>query len=224
MSNPGATNAAVKVLLLLGPPGSGKGTQAERLAKQLGIPAISTGEMIRAEVRAGTELGKRAQAIMVSGALLDDATVNDIVASRLAQPDCAAGFMLDGYPRSVPQAEYLGGLLTRLSYPQPTVIHIDVPNEQLIARTCMRRFCPQCGQIYNLLSHTPKKEGICDLCGAALAQRADDCEDTVRNRLAAYERSTAPLIDYYSRGDYHRVDGSGAPDDVFAAVLNALGR
>ena len=224
MSNPGATNAAVKVLLLLGPPGSGKGTQAERLAKQLGIPAISTGEMIRAEVRAGTELGKRAQAIMVSGALLDDATVNDIVASRLAQPDCAAGFMLDGYPRSVPQAEYLGGLLTRLSYPQPTVIHIDVPNEQLIARTCMRRFCPQCGQIYNLLSHPPKKEGTCDLCGAALAQRADDCEDTVRNRLAAYERSTAPLIDYYSRGDYHRVDGSGAPDDVFAAVLNALGR
>ena len=211
------------MLILLGPPGSGKGTQAERLAKHLNIPAISTGEMIRAEVRAGTELGKKAQGIMVCGGLLDDATVNEIVASRLAQPDCAAGFLLDGYPRSVPQAEYLGGLLTRLGFPQPTVILIDVANEPLIARTCNRRYCPNCGAIYNLLSHPPKKDGICDVCGAALAQRADDCEDTVRNRLAAYEKSTAPLIDYYARGNYHRVDGAGAPDDVFADVLNALG-
>ncbi|MGO9241323.1 MAG: adenylate kinase [Bryobacteraceae bacterium] len=216
------TKAAVKVLLLLGPPGSGKGTQAERLAKHLVIPAISTGEMIRAEVRAGTELGRKAQAIMVTGALLDDATVNDIVASRLAQPDCAAGFMLDGYPRSVPQAEYLGALLARLGYPQPTVIHIDVANEHLIARTCQRRFCTQCGHIYNLLSHPPKKDGICDLCAGALAQRADDREETVRNRLIAYEKSTAPLINYYAQGKYHRVDGSGAPDDVFTAVLRAL--
>jgi adenylate kinase len=215
-------STATKVLLLLGPPGSGKGTQAERLAKYLNIPAISTGEMIRAEVRAGTELGKKAQAIMVTGALLDDATVNDIVASRLAQPDCAAGFMLDGYPRSVPQAEYLASLLAKLGYPQPTVIHIDVANELLIARTCQRRFCTQCGHIYNLLSHPPKREGVCDLCGAPLAQRADDREETVRNRLVAYEKSTAPLIDYYAQGDYHRVDGSGAPDDVFADVLKAL--
>lgn len=222
MTRTGSTNAAVKVLLLLGPPGSGKGTQAERLAKHLSIPAISTGEMIRAEVRAGTELGKKAQAIMVTGALLDDATVNDIVASRLSQPDCAAGFMLDGYPRSVPQAEYLGSLLAKLGHPQPTVIHIDVANEHLIARTCQRRFCTQCGHIYNLLSHSPKQQGICDLCGGALAQRADDCEGTVRNRLAAYEKSTAPLIDYYSQGAYHRVDGAGAPDDVFADVLKAL--
>ena len=228
MTNAGQSNAAhqgsaaVKVLLLLGPPGSGKGTQAERLAKHLNIPAISTGEMIRAEVRAGTELGKKAQAIMVTGALLDDATVNDIVASRLAQPDVAAGFMLDGYPRSVPQAEYLGALLARLGYPQPTVIHIDVANEHLIARTCQRRFCTQCGHIYNLLSHPPKQEGVCDLCGSPLAQRADDREETVRNRLIAYEKSTAPLINYYAQGDYHRVDGSGAPDDVFADVLKAL--
>jgi adenylate kinase len=202
------------VLLLLGPPGSGKGTQAERLAQHLNIPAISTGEMIRAEVRGGTELGKKAQAIMITGALLDDAIVNDVVASRLAQPDVTAGFMLDGYPRSVPQAEYLGALLAKLGYPQPTIIHIDVANEHLIARTCQRRFC--------MLSNPPKQPGICDLCGAALAQRADDCEGTVRNRLAAYEKSTAPLIDYYSQGNYHRVDGSGAPDDVFADVLKAL--
>jgi adenylate kinase len=228
MTNTGPTNAAGKkadarkVLLLLGPPGSGKGTQAERLAQHLNIPAISTGEMIRAEVRGGTELGKKAQAIMITGALLDDAIVNDVVASRLAQPDVTAGFMLDGYPRSVPQAEYLGALLAKLGYPQPTIIHIDVANEHLIARTCQRRFCTLCGHIYNLLSNPPKQPGICDICGGALAQRADDCEGTVRNRLAAYEKSTAPLIDYYSQGNYHRVDGSGAPDDVFADVLKAL--
>ncbi len=228
MTNAGQSNAAhqgsaaVKVLLLLGPPGSGKGTQAERLAKHLNIPAISTGEMIRAEVRAGTELGKKAQAIMVTGALLNDATVNDIVASRLAQPDVAAGFMLDGYPRSVPQAEYLGALLAKLGYPQPTVIHIDVASERLIERTCQRRFCTKCGHIYNLLSHPPKREGVCDLCGSPLAQRADDREETVRNRLIAYEKSTAPLINYYAQGAYHRIDGSGAPDDVFADVLKGL--
>jgi len=150
MTNTGPTNAAGekadarKVLLLLGPPGSGKGTQAERLAQHLNIPAISTGEMIRAEVRGGTELGKKAQAIMITGALLDDSIVNDVVASRLAQPDVTAGFMLDGYPRSVPQAEYLGALLAELGHPQPTVIHIDVANQHLIARTCQRRFCTQC--------------------------------------------------------------------------------
>ena len=228
MTSTETLNAACKgttvtrVLLLLGPPGSGKGTQAERLAKQLNIPAISTGEMIRGEVRGGTELGKKAQSIMITGGLLDDTIVNDIVASRLAKPDCASGFMLDGYPRSVGQAEYLRTLLPKLGYPQPTVVHIDVPSDQLVARTCQRRYCTQCGHIYNLQSQAPKQEGICDLCNAALAQRADDCEDTVRNRLVAYEKSTAPLIGYYSKGDYHRIEGTGTPDTVFAAVLKAL--
>jgi adenylate kinase len=212
-----------RVLLLLGPPGSGKGTQAERLAKQLNIPAISTGEMIRAEVRGGTELGKKAQSVMITGGLLDDTMVNDIVASRLAKPDCANGFMLDGYPRSVGQAEYLGALLPKLGYPQPTIVHIDVPSDQLIARTCQRRYCTQCGHIYNLQGYAPKQAGICDACGAGLAQRADDCEDTVRNRLVAYEKSTAPLIGYYSNGDYHKIEGTGTPDQVFATVLKALG-
>jgi adenylate kinase len=211
-----------RVLLLLGPPGSGKGTQAERLVTQLNIPAISTGEMIRAEVRGGTELGKKAQAIMITGGLLDDKIVNDIVASRLAKPDCASGFMLDGYPRSVGQAEYLGALLPKLGYPQPTIVHIDVPSDLLVARTCQRRYCTACGQIYNLQSHAPRHEGLCDGCGATLAQRADDCEDTVCNRLVAYEKSTAPLIGYYAQGDYHRIDGVGTPDAVFAAVVKAL--
>ena len=211
-----------RVLLLLGPPGSGKGTQAERLAKHLNIPAISTGEMIRAAVRGGTELGKKAQAIMITGGLLDDKIVNDIVASRLAKPDCAGGFMLDGYPRSLGQAQYLGELLPKLGYPLPTIVHIDVPSDLLVARTCQRRYCTACGQIFNLQSHAPKQEGACDACGAALSQRADDCEDTVRNRLVAYERSTAPLIGYYSQGDYHRIEGVGTPEAVFADVVKAL--
>ena len=211
-----------RVLLLLGPPGSGKGTQAERLVKQLNIPAISTGEMIRAEVRGGTELGKKAQAIMITGGLLDDTIVNDIVASRLAKPDCASGFMLDGYPRSVGQAEFLGALLPKLGYPQPTIVHIDVPSDLLIARTCQRRYCTECGHICNLQSQAPKREGLCDVCGAALAQRVDDCEDTVRNRLVAYEKSTAPLIGYYAKGEYHRIEGTGTPNAVFAAVLKAI--
>lgn len=211
-----------RVLLLLGPPGSGKGTQAERLATKLNIPAISTGEMIRAEVRGGTELGKKAQAVMITGGLLDDKMVNDIVASRLAKPDCASGFMLDGYPRSVGQAEYLGTLLPKLGYPQPTIVHIDVPSDLLVARTCQRRYCTQCGHIYNLQSQVPKQADLCDVCGAALAQRADDCEETVRHRLVAYEKSTAPLIGYYSQGDYHHIEGNGTPDAVFAAVVKAL--
>jgi adenylate kinase len=148
--------------------------------------------------------------------------VNDIVAARLVKEDCAAGFMLDGYPRTVAQAEYLGALLKRLGFPQPTVVHIDVANEHLVARTCQRRFCTECGHIYNLQSRPPKVANVCDLCGAALAQRADDCEDTVRNRLVAYEKSTAPLIGYYSQGSYCKIDGAGAPDDVFAMVLKAL--
>lgn len=217
-----APAARIPVLLLIGPPGCGKGTQAERLAAALHIPAISTGEMIRAEIKAGTPLGKIAAGVTITGGLLSDDLVNQIVASRLSQPDCANGFLLDGYPRSIEQAKFLSALLEERGLPQPTVVHIDVPQEQLIARTCMRRFCPQCGQIYNLLSHPPKSEGACDQCGANLAQRADDCEDTVKNRLAAYEKTTAPLIQHYAGSSYRRVNGAGSPDDVQAAIRAAI--
>lgn len=210
------------ILLLIGPPGCGKGTQAERIAAALHIPAISTGEMIRAEIKAGTPLGRIAAGVTITGGLLSDELVNQIVASRLNQSDCANGFLLDGYPRSLDQAEFLRYLLSSRGLPQPAVIHIDVPFELLIARTCLRRFCPKCGHIFNLQSHPPKAENTCDHCGEGLQQRADDCEDTVKNRLQAYERTTAPLIDYYSRQDYHRVPGTGAPDDVFQAIMGVL--
>lgn len=216
------TTTKTRVLLLIGPPGCGKGTQAERLARTLNIPTISTGEMIRAEIRAGSELGKKAQGVTILGGLLSDELVNQIVASRLSQADCAGGFLLDGYPRTVDQAKYLEGLLSERGFSQPTVVHIDVPAEQLIARTCLRRFCPQCGAIFNLQSNPPKAEGQCDQCGASLQQRADDCEETVVNRLKAYEKSTTPLIGFYSGQDYHHVCGQGAPDEVFQAICRIV--
>jgi len=210
------------VFLLLGPPGCGKGTQGERLAKQLGIPTISTGEMIRGEIKAGTPLGKIAAGVTITGGLLSDELVNQIVESRLSKPDCADGFLLDGYPRSIDQAKFLGELLSRTGMKQPKVVHIDVPSEMLVARTCLRRYCAVCGALYNLQSKPPKASGACDGCGAPLQQRADDCEETVRNRLVAYEKSTAPLIGYYASGDYQRVEGTGSPDEVFASILSAI--
>jgi adenylate kinase len=210
------------VIILLGPPGSGKGTQAARLTGLLRVPAISTGDMIRAEIAAGTELGKIAQGVTITGGLLSDDLINKLVESRLGKPDCARGFLLDGYPRSVNQARFLDELLPRLGFPTPQVLHIDVPLEPLISRICMRRYCPDCGEIYNLKSKPPKCNGVCDGDGVELKQRADDCEDTVRNRLVAYEKTTAPLLTYYKDGKYFHVDGSQAPDLVYQQVLKAF--
>ncbi len=206
------------VIILLGPPGSGKGTQAARLTGLLQVPAISTGDMIRAEIAAGTELGKIAQGVTITGGLLSDDLINKLVESRLSKPDCERGFLLDGYPRSVVQAEFLGQLLPRLGFPAPKVLHIDVPMEPLINRICMRRYCPDCGEIYNLASKPPKCNGVCDSDGVELQQRADDCEETVRNRLVAYERTTAPLLTYYKGRQYFRVDGNQPPDLVYQQV------
>jgi adenylate kinase len=216
-------SVATGVILLLGPPGCGKGTQAERLAAHLGIPAISTGEMIRAEIKAGTELGRVAAGVTITGGLLSDDLVNRIVASRLSQSDCLNGCLLDGYPRTVEQAKTLAALLEAKGWAQPIVLHIDVPSDLLVERTCNRRFCPQCKAIYNLASHPPKVAGVCDTCQCELQQRADDCEETVRNRLVAYENSTAPLIGHYSGGNYTRIDGTTSPEAVFEAVKSALG-
>jgi adenylate kinase len=206
------------VILLFGPPGCGKGTQATILAGRLGIPAISTGEMFRAECKAGTELGKLASSILASGGLVGDDIVNQMVANRIAKPDCREGFLLDGYPRTVQQAEYLSIQLRKRGLPDPVVIHLHVPDDALVGRLTARRQCPQCKRIYNLLSQPPRSEGVCDDDGAALLTRADDQESVIRQRLAAYASLTGPILDWYGPKVVHKVDGSAAPDEVSRAI------
>ena len=210
------------ILLLFGPPGCGKGTQAAFLATRFQIPAISTGEMFRAECKAGTELGKMASAIMASGGLITDDITNGIVANRIAQPDCADGFLLDGYPRTVPQAEHFAGLLRKRWLPQPVVIFLDVPTETLVARLTARRQCPQCKRIYNVLSQPPRVEGKCDDDGADLFTRVDDQEATIRQRMRAYEELTGPIVAWYGEGAVHKVDGSQPLEAVTKAVERAV--
>ena len=216
------------ILLLFGPPGCGKGTQAAFLATRFQIPAISTGEMFRAECKAGTELGKMASAIMASGGLITDDITNGIVANRIAQPDCADGFLLDGYPRTVPQAEHFAGLLRKRWLPQPVVIFLDVPTEALVARLTARRQCPRCLRIYNVLSQPPRVEGKCDDDGADLFTRVDDQEATIRQRMRAYEELTGPIVAWYGEGAVHKVDGSqpleAVTKAVEQAVIEAIGR
>ncbi len=210
------------IILLFGPPGCGKGTQAVYLAGRFHIPAISTGEMFRAETKAGTELGKMASAIMAAGGLITDQITNAIVAGRIAQPDCANGFLLDGYPRTVPQAQYFGGLLRERGLPAPIVIHIDVPDEALVSRLTARRQCPVCKRIYNLLSQPPRVAGKCDDDGADLLTRSDDQEATIRQRLNAYNELTGPILKWYGSGLVRTVDGTRAPDDVAKAIESAI--
>lgn len=213
------------IILLFGPPGGGKGTQAAIITQFLRIPAISTGEIFRAELRAGTPLGNAAKEIMASGGLVGDDIVNGMVRGRLKQPDCRHGFLLDGYPRTIPQAEFLDKLFGELGYPEPEVIFLDVPDEVLIARLTSRRQCPVCGRIYNLLSQPPKSEGVCDVEGASLIQREDDKEGAIRTRLKAYTESTGPLIEFYSKRRLHRVDGNRPAGEVqrdIRAILNGV--
>jgi adenylate kinase len=178
--------------------------------------------MFRAEVKAGTELGKMAAAIMAAGGLITDEITNGIVASRISKPDCANGFLLDGYPRTVPQAKNLAALLREKGLPEPIVIHLDVPAEPLVARLTARRQCPKCGRIYNLLSQPPKVAGICDDDGTALITRADDQEATIRQRLRAYEELTGPILDWYGPSIVHKVDGSQTPAEVAKAIEKAV--
>lgn len=202
------------ILLLFGPPGCGKGTQAEFIARRFRIPAISTGEMFRAECKAGTPLGKQACSILSSGGLVGDEIVNQILVARITRPDCSRGFLLDGYPRTVPQARFLRGLLQERRLPSPVVIHLDVPADTLVTRLGARRQCPTCSHIYNLLSQRPRKEGFCDTDGTALVRREDDREEVIRQRLKAYAELTGPVIQYYAGTRYHRVDGTPPPPEV----------
>ena len=202
------------IVLLFGAPGSGKGTQARFISECRKIPAISTGDMLRAECRAGTDLGKTACAVLGSGALLDDATMNAIVAKRLQQPDCRSGYILDGYPRTVPQAIFLTRFLEDHGLPKPMIVHLDVPDRVLVARLSSRRYCPSCGRTYNLLAQPPARPGRCDDDGETLIHRSDDDENVVIERLKAYHKLTEPLIEYYQGPHYHRIDGDCTPEEI----------
>jgi adenylate kinase len=206
------------ILLLFGPPGCGKGTQAEYLAERFHIPAISTGEMFRAECKAGTELGKAACSILSRGGLVSDELVNGIVASRIARPDCREGFLLDGYPRTVPQAIHLSAVLRERGLPLPVVIHLDVPDEALVTRLAARRQCPECHHIYNALLQPPRMAGVCDHDGVALVTREDDREEVVRRRLRAYDELTGPILKWFGPKMVRNVDGTRPADAVAQAV------
>ena len=210
------------VLLLFGPPGSGKGTQSKLITSWLGIPGISTGDMLRAEIQAGTELGRAAQSIMASGGLVGDDLVNRMLANRVSQPDAKRGFLLDGYPRTVEQAEFLDRLLEERHLPKPVILHLDVPLDALLGRLTSRRQCPKCGTIYNLLHQPPKKAGVCDNDGTELITRKDDQEDVVSERLKTYLALSRPVLAHYQDGNYHQIRGDRSPGYVFEAITGIL--
>jgi len=211
------------ILLLFGPPGCGKGTQSTFLAERFHVPAISTGEMFRAECKAGTELGRMACSILASGALVSDEIVNAIVASRIAKPDCAAGFLLDGYPRTVPQAQAFDALLRERSLPMPAVLHLAVEDSILIGRLTARRQCPSCKRIFNMISQPPRVDGKCDEDGIDLITREDDQEHVIRQRLQAYKEQTGPILQHYGPTLVHTVDGAAPPEKVAHAIEAAIG-
>ena len=209
-------------LILMGAPGAGKGTQAAKLAKKFSIPQIATGDMFRAAVAAGTELGLQAKACMESGKLVPDAVTIGIVRERLSAADCAGGFILDGFPRTVEQADALKKILAEQGRNLTRVINIHVATDLLVERAVGRRICRKCGATYHV-KFKPPIGTVCDICGGELYQRADDTEETMRNRLAVYEASTRPLVDYYKgSGLYSEVDGAQAIDSVTADLLHIL--
>ena len=210
-------------ILLMGPPGAGKGTQAAELKAKFQIPHISTGDMFRAAIKGGTELGKLANSYIKDGKLVPDEVTIGIVRERLAKDDCKKGFILDGFPRTVEQADALNGILQDLGLSLTRVLNINVPAADLIARAVGRRICKKCGATYHVEFNPPKQDGICDECGSELFQRADDTEETMKNRLSVYEASTKPLIDYYEKaGVYTEVDGRQAIDKVTAELIAVL--
>ena len=196
-------------LVLVGAPGCGKGTHSAWIVEREGIPQISTGDILRQAVKEGTELGQQAQGFMDRGELVPDDLILGLMGERLAQPDGARGFILDGFPRTIPQAEGLARLLAERQEALDRVIQIDLAADELVRRLTSRRVCPNCKAVYNLDFKPPKRDSICDACGTQVVQRADDTEATVRQRLAVYERQTAPLIDFYAeRGLLAVVDGN----------------
>jgi adenylate kinase len=209
----------------LGPPGAGKGTQARDLAREWSVPHIATGDMLREAVAAGTALGREAKGYMDKGALVPDDVIISMIAERLRQPDARNGFLLDGFPRTIAQAEGLERLLKDLGHPLDRVIYFDVAEPELVRRLTGRRVCRACGHSIHVVSNPPRREGVCDACGGELYQRVDDSESTVRNRLAVYARQTAPLLDWYSGKDLlASIKGEGAIADIGRRVKDAARR
>ena len=210
-------------ILLMGPPGAGKGTQAAELVKEFNIPHISTGDMFRAAMKEGTEMGKKAKSYIDAGNLVPDSVTVGIVRDRLAQDDCKKGFILDGFPRTVEQADALDGIMADLGLSLTRVLNISVPAADLVERAVGRRICKKCGATYHVKFNPSNKEGVCDECGGELFQRADDTAETMTNRLSVYEASTKPLIEYYQKaGIYTEVDGRQAIDKVTKDLVETL--
>ena len=211
-------------IIMLGAPGAGKGTQAKKIAEHFGIPHISTGDIFRANIKNGTELGKKAKSYMDAGELVPDSLVIDLVADRIVWDDCTNGYVLDGFPRTIPQAESLDEVLAGMGQSIDHAIDVDVPDENIVRRMSGRRACVDCGATYHLVYAAPAKEGVCDKCGGKLILRDDDKPETVLNRLSVYHEQTQPLIDYYSaQGCLDRVDGTQDMELVFADILKILG-
>lgn len=210
--------------ILLGPPGAGKGTQAAKIVEKYKIPHISTGDIFRDNIKRGTELGKKAQEYMNRGELVPDDLVIEIATDRLLADDCKDGFLLDGFPRTVYQAEKLDEFLASHGGRIDHVIDIAVDKDELMSRLTGRRVCKACGASYHVVNIPPKKEGVCDVCGGELIQRADDNAETVANRIEVYEAQTMPLITYYEKaGNISHIDGATGLDSVFADIVQALG-
>lgn len=211
-------------LILLGAPGAGKGTQAEIICKTHNIPTISTGNMLREALKNGTEMGQKAKSYMESGQLVPDEILIGIIQDRLAQDDCKNGFILDGFPRTIPQAESLTKALEEMGESIDYAVNVDVPDSAIVSRMSGRRACVNCGATYHIQYNPPKKEGVCDVCGDKLILRDDDKPETVQNRLSVYHEQTQPLIDYYKKaGVLAEVDGTQDMDKVFADITAVLG-
>ena len=217
------TEAEMKIIML-GAPGAGKGTQAKMIAEKYEIPHISTGDIFRANIKNGTDLGREAKKYMDQGLLVPDELTVKILLDRVAQADCENGYVLDGFPRTIPQAEVLDEALTKLGEKIDYAINVDVPDDHIVTRMSGRRACLKCGATYHMEHIPPKKEGICDNCGSELVLRDDDKPETVQNRLKVYHEQTQPLIDFYTeKGVLKTVDGTLEMQDVFAAITAILG-
>ncbi|MFA4973589.1 MAG: adenylate kinase [bacterium] len=212
-------------IILMGPPGCGKGTQGKMVGERYSIPQLSTGDMLRAAVKEGTEIGRKARSFMESGALVPDDVIVGIMRQRLSGSDCSKGYVLDGFPRTVAQGEALDRMLFETKQGLLAAINLDVPDDEVVRRIAGRRQCGKCGNNYHVMFKKPSKEGICDDCGSALIQRADDNEETVRARLANYKRQTEPLLSYYEgKGLLANVKGTGSIDEIFRNVCSLIDR